>query len=409
MSPKRSYPFKAVSAPNFANLTFDSPTWGLVRLVMIGASLIAYLALVILLYFASNMEGLGVRYWLVPPLVFAGVMLGSVRFIKYAYALPTMQLATQYLLAVAFGMSYPALVISDGKKQISEKSHNLIDLVGGPGYLIIQPGNVVVLENLKGYPRVLGPGRHLISRLESIKEIASLEEQNAQVEKMSGVTKDGIPVDVKDVRYRYRLLRSEATQHAPVFAPINLYSFSEEGVLNMAYNRSVNANGVTSWHFNVNSQIDTAVGDFIQQHSIDYITAPVSYGHDPRHELYERIQHGSVKGNLRARGAELMWIDIGHFEIPDKQVGEQRSSTWQAKWIGDAHVVRAYGESKLLTYQEMGRAEAQTEMLMSIVHALQDVGAESDSRQHLRKVTLARIASLLDGMREQIRESESES
>jgi hypothetical protein len=126
-------------------------------------------------------------------------------------------------------------------------------------------------------------------------------------------------------------------------------------------------------------------------------------GRDPRQEIYDRLMGESTRKRLRERGAELTWIDVGHFDIPDKQVAEQRVAAWQAKWIGDAKIVRAYGEAQRTTYQELGRAEAQAEMLMSIVHALEDIGSQGDQQQHLRKVVLARIASLLDGMRDQVR------
>jgi hypothetical protein len=73
-------------------------------------------------------------------------------------------------------------------------------------------------------------------------------------------------------------------------------------------------------------------------------------------------------------------------------------NTWQAKWAGDANIVRAYGESQRLAFQEMGRAEAQAEMLMSIVHGLEEVGSQTNARQNTRAIYLARIAQLLDAM-----------
>lgn len=94
--------------------------------------------------------------------------------------------------------------------------------------------------------------------------------------------------------------------------------------------------------------------------------------------------------------------------LPEKQVAEQRVSTWQTRWAGNANLVRAYGEAQRLAYQELGRAEAQAELLMSIVHALEDMEKQGDSRQHLRKIVLARIAGLLDAMRAQVALPEGE-
>ena len=408
MSTKRSARPAFSLANLFNDQGFDTPAWGMIRLGVIGLALVVYWVLSFAFYRSSGMQGLGLRYLAIPLLVLVGVLVGGARFVQHTYGLKKFNLAVSYLLAVFMGLNYPILVIGDGKKQLRPNQENLIDIIGGPGHLIVQPGNVVVLENFRGKPRVLGAGRHFITRLETIKEIASLEERDAKVEKMTATTKDGIPVEVKDLRYRYRLLRSPDLTSEPAFAPASLYSFSEEAALNMAYARSVNEKEVTSWHFGVNQQIDTAVTDYIQQNFVDYLTAPVASGHDPRREIYDRIKSSAPRSRLRERGAELMWIDIGHFDIPDKQVAEQRITTWQAKWVGDANIVRAYGESQRLIYQELGRAEAQAEMLMSIVHALEDVGSGGNSQQHLRKVMLARIASLLDGMRDQVRSDENE-
>ena len=407
MSAKR----KARSPFSFTKLAgdsaFDSPTWGMARLGFVGLALVVFWLLSFFFYRTSGMSGLGLRYLVIPLIVLVSVFVGGARFIQFAYDLKTSSLAFRYLMAIFLGMNYPVMVISDGKKQLAKNHENLLDLIGGPGYLVVQPGNVVVLENLKGQPRVLGAGRHFVNHLETIKEIASLEELDARVEKVGATTKDGIPVEVKDVHYRYRLMRDPQISSGPAFAPSSLYNFSEEAVLNMAYNRNVNAAEVVSWHFMVNNAIDTALTDYIQKNFVDHLTAPVSQGHDPRAEVYNLIKSGA-RGRLKERGAELMWIDIGHFDIPNKQVAEQRVSSWQAKWVGDANIVRAYGESQRVTYQELGRAEAQSEMLMSIVHALEDVGDKDNSQQNLRKVMLARIASLLDGMRDQVRESDKD-
>jgi hypothetical protein len=106
--------------------------------------------------------------------------------------------------------------------------------------------------------------------------------------------------------------------------------------------------------------------------------------------------------NLRKRGTELSWIDIGSFEIPNKQVEQQRLSTWQAEWMGNARLARSYGEAQRLAYQEIGRAEAQAEMLISIMHALSDVNLRGGTRQSLRDMILVRTAQLLEAMGESV-------
>ena len=80
---------------------------------------------------------------------------------------------------------------------------------------------------------------------------------------------------------------------------------------------------------------------------------------------------------------------------------EQRINTWAAKWVGQASVIRAYGEAQELAYQDLGRAEAQAEMLMSILYSFNEAELGDSSRQNIRRVILARTAQVLDAIAEQ--------
>jgi hypothetical protein len=97
----------------------------------------------------------------------------------------------------------------------------------------------------------------------------------------------------------------------------------------------------------------------------------------------------------------LLWADIGHIDIKEEGVDEQRVDTWAAKWVGRASVIRAYGEAQELAYQDLGRAEAQAEMLMSILHSLDEVELGDHPGQNLRKVILVRTAQILEAIAEQ--------
>jgi hypothetical protein len=71
--------------------------------------------------------------------------------------------------------------------------------------------------------------------------------------------------------------------------------------------------------------------------------------------------------------------------------------------MGDARLTRSYGEAQRLAYQEIGRAEAQAELLISIMHALSDANLRSGgTRQGLRDLILVRTAQLLEAMGENI-------
>lgn len=380
---------------------------GWLRLGILLAGLFGLGAFNLLLFPQTSLPGQGLRY-LWPPLVVCGLVLwGAARYLRTVYRFPSLSQAFDYLMAGLFAAQPPAVVIADGRVKAEGDEQNPLLHSGGPAYLLVQPGNVVVLENLAGSVRVVGPGRHYLGRQEFIKEILGLEEQEGWVPRLAATTKDGIPVEVKDIRFRYRLA-AEPVEGGITPAINRLFTFSTQAALMAVYNRAMLAQGIASWHEGVKGVIEGVIRDYIQGHFVDHLTAPGGQGQDPRQEIYRQLYHGSAPKRLRERGAELRWVDIGHFELPEKQIAEQRVTAWQTRWMGNANLMRAYGEAQRLAYQELGRAEAQAELLMSIVEALEDVQPKGDSQQHLRKIVLARIAGLLDAMRAQVALPEGE-
>ena len=233
-------------------------------------------------YRFTIMTGMGIRYLLLPWILLFMLVFVGIYYIQISFGLPNLKSALSYLMACMFGMQLPVLVISDGKAQTGSTQEHIILKVGGPGYLVIQSGNVALLEDLSGKVRVVGAGRHFISRLESVKEIASLEERFAHIEKLSATTKDGIEIIVRDIRYRYRLCCDPKSNGDAGSQSENLFSFSEEAVIQMTYNRTLTPNGISSWHMGVNQVVDAVITDYIRQHPVDAITAPQTQGIDVR-------------------------------------------------------------------------------------------------------------------------------
>jgi hypothetical protein len=159
--------------------------------------------------------------------------------------------------------------------------------------------------------------------------------------------------------------------------------------------------------------VDSAITDYIKEHHFDHLTAP-SQGDDPRAEIARRMMSQRVRTRLRRVGAELLWFDIGHFDVVTTELDEkeiktirdvveaQRVDTWSARWDGEAMVVRAHGEARRLAYQDMGRSEGQAEMLLGIIQALGEASPEDgldDPTQRLRDlraIVWTSIAQVLD-------------
>ncbi len=317
----------------------------------------------------------------------------AARYVQDVYSLESLRLGMEYLSASFLNIGYPHLEIADGQKMIGEGKTNLLDAVGGPGYITIQPGNVVLFERLYAPSEVRAAGRHYVSRFEMIKEIVSLDEYACEPFDFHVMTKDGVPINVRDVQFCYRLWTGPQRD-----TPARLYPYSVEAVRNLVYHRAVGKDGLTSWEKTVTSVVKGEITAYISSHPVDYITAPRYTGGDPRQELKRRIESGRLRERLRHIGTQLIWFDIGHFDIEADEGERERINVLLEKWRGYAAAERAGGEAKRLAYQELGRAEAQAEMLMSILGALEDVSLSDKPAENVRRIVLARTAQILEAL-----------
>jgi hypothetical protein len=81
-------------------------------------------------------------------------------------------------------------------------------------------------------------------------------------------------------------------------------------------------------------------------------------------------------------------------------VDDSRTNLWAAEWIDDANAIRAFGDARRAAYQELGRAEAQAEMIMSITDVVARAAQDAGNPIDIRKVLLMRTAQVLDAMTE---------
>jgi hypothetical protein len=297
-----------------------------------------------------------------------------------------------------FAVDYPHIHIDNGQKVIPRKEINLIDAIGGPGYAMIQPGNAVLFHKLRKVSRNIITQSVLMTRFETIGPITNLDDQDGYVEKMEVVSRDGIKIEVREIRFRYRIL-SEMVNGQPVArSRENPYPFSRTAFIDLSYYLSVNETGLISWGQAVRQMVTSVIEDYVNSHTVDYLTAPRDHQRDPRHEITERMFGPGLTGSLRRAGTQLQWVDIGHFDIIAEDVDRERIGLWAADWVGDAEVKKALSEANRMASIELGRAEGQAEMLVGIAQALKNIDMEGNRAQSIRHVLLARTAQILEAM-----------
>lgn len=366
------------------------------------------------------------RYLLAPLGAFLLIFVSSAFYVRDIYHLPSLGRAFHYVIASTFSIFFPVIRVDGGRLDDEDpddetdlEEQHLLRAIGGPGFAVIQPGNAVAFRD---WHRTLGTQHnrlYFMRPFEMIARVVSLEDQQGHIDESPAITRDGIRLRLKNIDYRFCALRPEPPPAPDTQAqrrirnqvvqrsPITPYPFSAAAIDSIAYSFSVSDKGMDRWHEAVRRAVDGALVNFVSSHDLDYLTAPRQNGQNPRRELRVELFAPAVRGDLRRWGAELHWMDVGQFEIDDLDdnkemdpVDETRTKFWATHWIGSAKTIRSYGEARHLMYQELARAEAQAEMIMSITDALRNVSFGPDRAEALRHIFLARTAQILEALRD---------
>ena len=344
------------------------------------------------------------RYFLLPVVTLILAVLAGGLYVQDIYNLNSYSMALRYLNASLFGLNYPFLRIEKGQMVLEPGEVNPLASIGGPGYVLISPGNAVLFERLKHPSSVRGQGLHFISRFESIKEIVDLTDQHGYIEKTSAMTKDGIVVTVHDIHYRYRLWAGQRTVGHTGRSQTDPYPFSVRAVRNMVYNRAVQKEGkLTPWATAIHIAFEGDITTYVRSNLLDEVTAPEQGDgqkiKDPRQDIRRALYSRGAKMRFRNLGAELLWFDIGHFSFENPAVEEQRIRTWSADWIGESEVLRAKGMAQRQAYQELARAEVQARLVMALVNSLHEAGLSGDLHgETMHKMVVIKTAQLLESL-----------
>jgi hypothetical protein len=351
--------------------------------------------------FATFFSGVFIRYLYFPLAGLIGAMLLLARYLQDTYKLPRFSFGFGYVFGSLFGVGYPGLRIKDGKKKVDPQEINLLDLKGGPGFVQVSAGSVALIEDFNEPVRVLSRGAHYVSQTELIKDVNNLEDHHGYIEQVPATTKDGIPILVRDIHFRFRVRSGLQTTSSIDRTPEQPYPYTEEAVEKIAYNRIVTSQGLSAWQLSVQLAVQSVITDYVAGHRIDDLTtAPTINDPNPRIKIRNRLYSESSKERLKNLGTELLWVDIGHFDILRKDERDPRPKKWGKKWEGVSNAERAFGEGERLYYQELGRAEAQAEMLTSILESLHNASTLPSTQHNLQRIFLVRTAQILEALTE---------
>lgn len=337
----------------------------------------------------------------------------SVAYIKDIYDEETDRIPFRHFVACFFGLLIPKLKVSNKIQDSAWKE--MVEKIGGPAILNIEAGYAVLTETLTSPAHVYGQGsRHFISRQERVYEIVDLHEQEGSIPNVTSTTRDGIEVTAANLKFNYRLWDSQWERHRNDQArATNPYPFSKEAIHNYVYNRSVQVDEhgrqkPFSWSSVVGGRVQGIIRDYITEHRLDDVIASREHEKEknPREDLRNSAYQPSFISSLRTTGTILRWWDPGEFKSLN-DIESQFLSNWSVDFKSNVRLNQAYGDAQKQAYEELGRAEAEAELLMSIIHALDGIKFASDKTQTLHNLILMRTAQVIRALNTPAEEKKS--
>ena len=330
----------------------------------------------------------------------SSAFVAGVAYLKDIYDVDSHRMPFHHLVSSFLGLGAPNLNVANRFKDASGKE--MVEKIGGPAHLNIAPGYAVLTETLAAPAHIYGPGKQFISRRERVQEFIELHEQEGKVGDVTAITRDGIEVIVENIRFLYRLWdhqwESETTR--PTRA-VNPYPFSKDAIFDFVYRRTVSVDDMGnqrpfSWRDAVKGRLQGIIRDYIGDHKLDDVIASREHREQehPRVVIRRKAYDPDFKKGMRSMGTVLRWWDPGEFKSM-KNIEDQFLSNWSVDIENRIHLNEVHGKAQKEAYEELGRAEAEAELLMSIINSLEGIKLASDKPHTLQNLILMRTAQVI--------------
>lgn len=303
---------------------------------------------------------------------FLGFLWMSGLFVKAVFGLNTSWNGFRYAILCLFGrplpLKYPFIVVADGEIRKGDRDKFLANRrLGGPGALIVQNNNAVVLERFGQITRVEGPGRVFLHRFERIRRIIDLRPQRRTVQ-AKVFTKDGLAVKAEiTVRFKIKC-DQEATLNVPY--PIDRRTLETAARADSWRVLVGISEGPMGWIDTVMGNVESTLRGIIATRTLDQVYAPADVTVDPRDDInrmmLERLREASAKV-----GVEMMDVILGPIKPADPLVEEEWRAAWLAAQNARDRVELAHGRAEALLARETAYAYAQLEMMLAIDRGFQ--------------------------------------
>lgn len=351
------------------------------------------------------------------------------------------QLGRRFIWEVALGGTSETAVIQEG--EFINRDDSLIYSIGGPGYVRVDLDSAALFESPDGTPHIVGPtvtGRHRLAGFERFRQAIDLREQQLRLDDIGEIserTQDGIVVRAANVQVRFSVLRG--SQRRTLRQP-NPFA-GDDVIRSLIYEErrtvgrsETEIDGSPRYHnrnmtLPITSVLRAEFKRFIRERRLSQFLAshsepemrhvrqlradveaerrrllPDQPAPDlpalderppaflPRPEL-AALMKDQLRPLCRARGVDLIWIDVGTWKTSAEIVPENHLDAWR---ISSRNAMEG-------TSRAMERHARQV-YIDKILKMIRDVPIErhekvwrTKSMKHLEK-----IAAIVTGYREQL-------
>lgn len=249
--------------------------------------------------------------------------------------------AFDFLWGIIVGINQPWVVIENGEV-VTSKKKGIFHTMGGPGLVIVRPGNAAVLQRTGAITKIAGPGLHRVRRHEKVRQLVRLSPL-WKTETVEGVlTRDGVPLTTR-LGVGYGIESKEDTDRRGGTPTDRRVIEGDYPVYEDTIRKAVLNVTPAGWEVTSCAGCESQLRDIIGTYTLDQLFGleTVERGVDPALELHEsqrvikRIEE-RVLGNFAPVAAEnfgikIGMVDIQSVEVPD-QVAEQMLEAWSAEW-----------------------------------------------------------------------------
>lgn len=341
----------------------------------------------------------------------AGIYLGDV-FERSA------SVGRKFVFQAAFATRYDRINLREGTVASEDQESPMVE-IGGPGAVVVELDTAVLVEGPYGY-RVIPSGDSqenrygiILDGFERIRRGVLLTDREDTQKIIWARTREGVPVNVEDIHYRYSIFRNK--QAASEVIP---YPFDEQAVVSQVYKQSRPAKSVSEtadWKTPLPRPIFTPVArqisEFISSHSIGEILANIGDPeldamsrreenievtsqhiagtngqgttkvlalepgrYVPRSDLTNRFNDERFKQIAQGIGFQINWIGVGTWVLPSSSILANHVDAWR---LSRENFERG-DEENLMRLQDDARLQESMRLLQERIGKFSQAQAEHE-------------------------------